>query len=39
MSVSDIVWMEGIGYWFCDSIGFRHIKFAGEKCCWRKFDG
>lgn len=39
MSVSDIVWMEGIGYWFCDSIGFRQIKFAGEKCCWRKFDG
>lgn len=33
MSVSDIVWMEGIGYWFCDSIGFRQIKFAGEKCC------
>ena len=39
MSVSDIVWMAGIGYWFCDSIGFRQIKFAGEKCCWRKFDG
>ena len=39
MSVSDIVWMEGIGYWFCDSIGFRQIKFAGEKCSWRKFDG
>ena len=39
MSVSDIVWMEGIGYWFCDSIGFRQIKFAEEKCCWRKFDG
>ena len=37
MSVSDIVWMEGIG--FCDSVGFRQIKFAGEKCCWRKFDG
>mgnify|MGYP007056097112 FL=1 len=39
MSVSDIVWMEDIGYWFCDSIGFRQIKFAEEKCCWRKFDG
>ena len=39
MSVSDIVWMAGIGYWVCDSIGFRQIKFAGEKCCWRKFDG
>lgn len=39
MSVSDIVWMAGIGYWFCDSVGFRQIKFAGEKCCWRKFDG
>ena len=39
MSVSDIVWMEGIGYWFCDSVGFRRIRFSGEKCCWRKFDG
>lgn len=39
MSVSDIVWMEGLGYWFCDSVGFRRIQFAGEKCCWRKFDG
>ena len=39
MSVSDIVWMEDIGYWFCDSIGFRQIKFEEEKCCWRKFDG
>lgn len=39
MSVSDIVWMEDIGYWFCDSVGFRRIRFSGEKCCWRKFDG
>ena len=39
MSVSDIVWMEGTGYWFCDSVGFLQIKFAGEKCYWRKFDG
>ena len=39
MSVSDIVWMAGIGCWFCDSVGFRQIKFAGGKCCWRKFDG
>lgn len=39
MSVSDIVWMEGLGYWFCDSVGFRQIQFSGEECCWRKFDG
>ena len=39
MSVSDIVWMEGLGYWFCDGVGFRRIQFSGEKCCWRKFDG
>lgn len=38
MSVSDIVWIEGLGYWFCDSVGFRQIQFSGEKCCWRKFD-
>lgn len=39
MSVSDIVWSEEFGYRFCDSIGFKKIMFAGEKCCRRKFDG
>lgn len=30
MSVSDIIWIEGLGYWFCDSVGFRRIQFSGE---------
>lgn len=38
MSVSDVVWMEGLGTFFCDSFGFKPIKFNHEKCPWRKFD-
>lgn len=36
MSVSDIVWAEGLGTYFCDSVGFKPIKFDGTKCEWRK---
>jgi len=39
MSVSDVVWAEGLGTFFCDSIGFKPIKFNQKKCPWRKFDG
>lgn len=40
MSVSDVVWAEGLGTFFCDSVGFKQLnKFKGEKCPWRKFDG
>ena len=39
MSVSDVVWAEGLGSFFCDSFGFKPIKFNRKKCPWRKFDG
>ena len=39
MSTSDVVWAEGLGTFFCDSIGFKPIKFNQKKCPWRKFDG
>ena len=40
MSTSDVVWAEGLGTFFCDSIGFKQLKkFKGDKCPWRKFDG
>ncbi len=39
MSTSDVVWMEGLGIFFCDTIGFKPIKFKQERCPWRKFDG
>ena len=40
MSPSDVVWIEGRGYFFCDSFGFVQLKkFKGEKCPWRSFDG
>ena len=40
MSVSDVVWAEGLGTFFCDSFGFKQLKnFKGDKCSWRKFDG
>lgn len=39
MSTSDVVWVEGLGTFFCDSIGFMSIKFNQKKCPWRKFDG
>lgn len=40
MSVSDVVWAEGLGTFFCDSFGFKQLKkFKGDKCPWRKFDG
>lgn len=39
MSTSDVVWAEGLGTFFCDSIGFKQLKkFNGDKCPWRKFD-
>lgn len=38
MSVSDVVWAEGLGTFFCDSIGFKPIKFKQQRCPWRKFD-
>lgn len=38
MSVSDVVWAEGLGTFFCDSIGFKLIKFKQKKCPWRKFN-
>lgn len=28
MSVSDIVWAEGLGWFFCDSIGYAEINCA-----------
>lgn len=39
MSVSDVVWAEGLGTFFCDSVGYKPIKFKQGKCPWRKFDG
>ena len=39
MSVSDIVWAEGLGTFFCDSFGFKQIMVDMSKCPWRKFDG
>ncbi len=39
MSTSDVVWAEGLGTFFCDTIGFKPIKFKQERCPWRKFDG
>lgn len=42
MSTSDVVWAEGLGSlgtFFCDSIGFKPIKFNQKKCPWREFDG
>lgn len=40
MSVSDVVWAEGLGTFFCDSFGFKQLKkFKVDKCPWRKFDG
>lgn len=39
MSVSDVVWAEGLGTFFCDSAGYKPIKFDQKKCPWRKFDG
>lgn len=40
MSTSDVVWVDGRGYFFCDSFGFVQLKkFKGEKCPWRRFDG
>lgn len=38
MSVSDVVWADGLGTFFCDSFGFQKIKFKQSKCPWRKFD-
>ena len=35
MSVSDVVWAEGLGTFFCDSIGFKQLKkFNVDKCPW-----
>ena len=35
MSVSDVVWAEGFGTFFCDSFGFKQLKkFNGNKCSW-----
>lgn len=39
MSVSDVVWAEGLGTFFCDSVGYKPIEFKQEQCPWRKFDG
>lgn len=39
MSVSDVVWAEGLGTFFCDSFGYKPIKFKQRKCPWRNFDG
>ena len=40
MSVSDVVWAEGLGTFFCDSFGFKQLKkFKSDTCPWRKFDG
>lgn len=39
MSISDIVWAEGLGTFFCDTFGFKQIKVDMSKCPWRKFDG
>ena len=39
MSVSDVVWAEGLGTFFYDSAGYKPIKFDQKKCPWRKFDG
>lgn len=38
LSISDIVEIEGMGTFFCDSFGFEKIKFDGSKCKGRKFD-
>ena len=38
MSVSDVVWAEGLGTFFCDSIGFKPVKFDQGKCSWRDFQ-
>lgn len=39
MSVSDVIWVDGLGTFFCDSLGFKAIPFNGETCEWRKFNG
>lgn len=38
MSTSDVVWADGLGTFFCDSIGFKPIKFNHNKIPWRNFD-
>lgn len=38
MSVSDVVWAEGLGAFFCDSIGFKPVTFDQSKCPWRDFN-
>lgn len=38
MSVSDVVWVEGRGAFFCDSFGFKPVKFEHGKCPWRNFQ-
>lgn len=38
MSVSDVIWMDGLGSFFCDSFGFKPIKFKHENRPWRNFD-
>lgn len=38
MSVSDVVWAEGLGTFFCDSIGFKPVKFNQDACPWRNFN-
>ena len=36
MSVSDIVWMEDIGYWFCDKVGPKLFFFFFFFCFFFK---
>lgn len=39
MSVSDVVWAEGLGTFFCDNVGYEQIQFDQSKCHWRNFNG